>query len=126
MAKEKAVKAPNYTEAMTKELVERYQSGESVDDLATRFGKSKRSVIAKLVREDVYKAPEKGTAETSKADGPQKKDLMAELMRRAPGLTTHYEGLLNVTKPALSALIALLPEPVAAEGTESVEQSRAA
>jgi hypothetical protein len=126
MAKEKTVKAPNYTEAMTKELVERYQAGESVADLATHFNKTNRSIIAKLVREGVYKAPEKGTAETSKADGPQKKDLMAELMRRAPGLTTHYEGLLNVTKSALSALIALLPEPVAQEGTESVEESRAA
>jgi hypothetical protein len=126
MAKEKTVKAPNYTDEMTADLKARYAAGESVDDLATAFAKTKRSVIAKLVREGVYKAPEKGTAETSKADGPQKKDLMAELMRRAPGLTTHYEGLLNVTKPALSALIALLPEPVAAEGTESVEESRAA
>lgn len=62
MATEKTV---NYTEAQVKELVETYtadKTEETVKALAEKFGKSTRSVIAKLVKERVYvsKAKEAG------------------------------------------------------------------
>jgi len=48
-------KMVNYTEAQTKELVERYQAGETVETLAETMGKTTRSIVAKLSREGVYK-----------------------------------------------------------------------
>lgn len=58
---------PNYTEAQVAELVSRYVSGESVEAIAEVFGKSVRSVVAKLSREGVYKPKAKATARTTKA-----------------------------------------------------------
>ena len=47
----------NYTDAMVKEMVEKYQANptkETVEALAVEMGKSVKSVIAKLSREGVY------------------------------------------------------------------------
>lgn len=48
----------NYTETQTAELVNRYQAGEPIEQLALQFGKTTRSVVAKLVHEGVYKRPQ--------------------------------------------------------------------
>lgn len=56
-----AVKAVNYTEAQTAELLKKFAAGETVANLAVFFNKSTRSIIAKLSREGVYKAKEKTT-----------------------------------------------------------------
>lgn len=100
MAERKA-KAPNYSEEMTAAIVERYQAGESVEDIAESIGKAVRSVRSKLVREGVYVAPEK-PAKAEKAEGPTKKELMRELEAIAP---FPVEGLMNATKEAIQAVI---------------------
>jgi hypothetical protein len=98
MAAEKKV---NYTEAQTAALIERYQAGESVEDIATSIGKAVRSVRSKLVREGVYVAPEKG-AKAKREDGPTKKELIRELETLVPFAV---EGFMNATKEAIQALI---------------------
>lgn len=59
----------NYTDAMVERMVQEYQanpSRETIDNLASFFGKSSRSIIAKLSREGVYQAAPR----TTKAGGP--------------------------------------------------------
>lgn len=51
-----AKKAPNYTEEMVVAITSAYQEGTPVEEIADAIGKSKRSVISKLVREGVYVA----------------------------------------------------------------------
>ena len=54
-----AVRVPNYTDAMVASMIATYEANPSLDTvatLATSMGKNKRSIIAKLVREGVYKA----------------------------------------------------------------------
>ena len=54
-----AERAKNYTDAMVAEMTEVYTANpnrETVDLLANKFGKSVRSIIAKLSREGVYVA----------------------------------------------------------------------
>ena len=60
----------NYTPEQTAQLVANYKAGESVEQLATMFGKTTRSVVAKLSREGVYQAKSKasGVARVKKAD----------------------------------------------------------
>lgn len=98
---ERKVKAPNYSEELTAAIVERYKAGESVEDIADSIGKAVRSVRAKLVRENVYVAPEK-PVKAEKVEGPTKKELMRELEAIAP---FPVEGLMNATKEAIQAVI---------------------
>lgn len=58
-----ATKVQNYTAEQTSQIVERFEAGETVESLATAFGKSTRSIVAKLSREGVYKAKAKAKAE---------------------------------------------------------------
>ena len=54
-----SVRVPNYTDAMVNNMVSTYTANPTTDTvvaLATELGKNKRSIIAKLVREGVYKA----------------------------------------------------------------------
>jgi len=51
-------KKVNYTAEQTAELKALFAAGKNVDELATKFGKSTRSIIAKLSREGVLKAKE--------------------------------------------------------------------
>ena len=57
-------KTVNYTPEQTAQLVAKYQDGVSVENLATMFGKTTRSVVAKLSREGVYHAKSKATGVT--------------------------------------------------------------
>lgn len=54
----------NYTAEQTAQLVAQYQAGETVEQLAETFGKTVRSVVAKLSREGVYQAKTKVTGQT--------------------------------------------------------------
>ena len=101
MAAEKRV---NYTEAQTEAMIAEYQAGQTVEAIAESMGKAVRSVRAKLVREGVYIAPEKG-AKSKREEGPTKKELIRELEELAP---FPVEGFLNATKEAIQALIAHL------------------
>jgi len=57
----------NYTEAQVVEMVTRYSSGETVEQIAEVLGKSVRSVVAKLSLEGVYKPKTKNSARTTKS-----------------------------------------------------------
>ena len=101
MAAEKRV---NYTEAQTAAMIEDYQAGKSVEEIAEAMGKAVRSVRSKLVREGVYVAAEK-PAKAEKVEGPTKKELMRDLEAIAP---FPVDGLMNATKEAIQAVIAHL------------------
>lgn len=65
----KVAKVENYSAEVTKALVDRYVAGETVEALASAYGKSVKSVVAKLVREKVYVSKEKAkTVRVTKAD----------------------------------------------------------
>jgi len=70
----------NYTEDMVAEMTEAYQANptrETVEELASKFGKTVRSIIAKLSREGVYVAQPRVT----KSGEPvvRKAELVAQL-----------------------------------------------
>lgn len=52
----------NYTDTQTAELVQQYQNGVAVEQLAEQLGKTVRSIVAKLSREGVYRAKSKTSA----------------------------------------------------------------
>ena len=83
----------NYTAEMTAAIVDQYQNGVSVDEIATDIGKSVRSVRSKLVREGVYVAKAKPAAKREL--GPTKK---------ATGFDVN--GFEGATKEAIMRLIA--------------------
>lgn len=91
MSNEKQV---NYTVEQTAELVEAYNTqptAETVAAFAEKFGKSVKSVVAKLSREGVYKRKE---YVTKKGEKPvSKEELVAEIA-----------GMLNVSAEALVGL----------------------
>ena len=63
-------KIVNYTPEQTAQLVAKYKDGTSVETLAEMFGKTTRSIVAKLSREGVYTAKSKatGVARVKKAE----------------------------------------------------------
>lgn len=91
----------NYTPEMTAAIVDQYQNGASVDEIATDIGKSVRSVRSKLVREGVYVAKAKPAAK--RENGPTKKELLIEL----EGTGFDVSGFEGATKDAILRLIAI-------------------
>ena len=89
----------NYTAEMTAQIVEDYQNGVSVDDIAASIEKSVRSVRSKLVREGVYVAKPKPAAK--REQGPTKKELLNDL--EATGFDV--AGFEGATKEAIVRLI---------------------
>jgi hypothetical protein len=96
MAGEKMV---TYTAEQTEQLVQAFGAGESVEALAERFGKSVRSVIAKLSREGVYKA--KTAAKSARVT---KADLVTKLAFRLGMERDTLESLEKATHEALEIL----------------------
>jgi len=98
----------NYTEAQTEALINEYQAGKTVEDIAADMGRAVRSVRSKLVREGVYVAAEK-PAKAAKVEGPTKKEMLIEL----EGLVDFpVDGLMGATKEAIAFVIAA-NQPVA-------------
>ena len=98
--------AKNYTEEMVDAMVADYQDNptlETVDSLAAEFNKSTRSIVAKLVREGVYKAQPKAVA--AKVAVVRKSELVATI-NEALGL--ELASLEKATKGDLEALVAAL------------------
>ena len=80
MAQSNAVRPKNYTDEMVASMTEQYVANptrDTVEALAQEFGKSVRSIIAKLSREGVYVAQPKVT----KSGEPvvRKAELVAQL-----------------------------------------------
>jgi hypothetical protein len=103
MAKTVAV---NYTPEQTLALVEQYQSGETVQTLAVQFGKTVRSIVAKLSREGVYQ--KQGYASKT-GERPVKKDAHADAIGAILGLSeADTTSLAKANKSALAAVFAAL------------------
>lgn len=101
----KAKKAANYTEAQEQRIRDLAAenggllNAASAETLATEFGKTPRSVIAKAVRMELYKSKEP----TTKSGEPieHKDDLVAEIGRVVEG---NLAGLEKAPKAALVAI----------------------
>jgi ParB-like chromosome segregation protein Spo0J len=92
-------KTVNYTPEQTAQMVADYQAGTSVEALAETFGKTVRSVVAKLSREKVYVAK---AYKTKSGETPIKKDVHADFIGNALGLTeADTESLTKANKIAL-------------------------
>jgi hypothetical protein len=101
MAAEKIV---NYTEAQVTEMRDAYinsPTDEMVKALATKFGKTTRSIVAKLVKEGVYvsKAKESGKRAMLKAE------MVAEIAKLTGKNEEQLESLEKATGPALMAVL---------------------
>ena len=112
MAGEKIV---NYTAEQTATMVEAYKASpteETVAKLAEQMGRTMRSVIAKLAKEQVYKAKDK--------EGSKRKMLKAEMVTEIAKLMDvtedKIESLEKATGPALEMVLNALR--AAAEGQE--------
>ncbi len=95
-----------YTDAEVARLRDVYvpKSVESVDALVAELGKSKRSVVGKLVSEGIYvAAPKPATA--PRDEGPTKKEIVAAIEKT--GRVTEVTGLSGATKAALIEVLAL-------------------
>ena len=92
-------KTVNYTPEQTARMVADYQAGTSVEMIAETFGKTVRSVVAKLSREKVYVAK---AYKTKSGEIPVKKDVHADFIGEALGLTeADTESLTKANKIAL-------------------------
>ena len=103
------VKTPNYTPEQTAKMVEDYKNGVSVEAIATALSKSAKSIVAKLVRENVYVAKTK--AETDKKVGP-KSDVakaIGAVLKMDAAETASLEG---ANKTALAKIFAALANSV--------------
>lgn len=91
----------NYTPEQTAQLVELYKSGTSVETIAESFGKTVRSVVAKLSREGVYQAKTRNTvARVKKAD-------LVDMLAAACGVPPEvFESLEKANLDVLEALVA--------------------
>lgn len=102
----KAEKVVNYTEEQTLKVVQDYQAGISVEEIAKAMGKTARSIIAKLSREGVYKAKEYKTKTGEKVE---KKDQTADAIGAILQLTeAETESLTKANKTALKKIFAAL------------------
>jgi monoamine oxidase len=96
--------AKNYTEEMVDAMVADYQANPTPDTvaaLATEFNKSTRSIVAKLVREGVYKAQPRAVA--AKVAVVRKADLVATINE---ALGVELETLSKASKADLEVLVA--------------------
>jgi hypothetical protein len=83
------MKNVNYTPELTATIIEQYEAGVDVAEIAASIDKSVRSVRSKLVREGVYVASAKPAAK--KQMGPTKKELLIEL-KRSPLFGRWFHG----------------------------------
>lgn len=93
----------NYTDEMVQAMVADYTAAPTrvtVEKLADEFGKSARSIIAKLSREGVYQPQ----ARTTKSGEPivRKEEIVAEIEATVGG---KFPSLVKATKSDLQALL---------------------
>ena len=102
-----AEKTVNYTPEQTAALVSRYVDDKaSIETLALEFGKSVRSIVAKLSREGVY---EKKVYKTKNGETVQKKDAVADAIGAVLRMSeAEIESLTKANKTALAKIFAAL------------------
>jgi hypothetical protein len=101
-------RTPNYTDEMVDSMVADYEANptkETVSALAREFNKSTRSIVAKLVREGVYKAQPR----TTKTGAPvvRKSEIVADIQAEL-GATAGLPSLEKASKADLQNLLALI------------------
>ena len=101
-------RTPNYTDEMVDVMVAEYTSTptkDTVAKLASEFNKSTRSIVAKLVREGVYKAQPR----TTKTGAPvvRKSEIVAEIQIEL-GAIAGLPSLEKASKADLQNLLALI------------------
>lgn len=97
-----AEKTVNYTPEQTLKIVADYQAGVSVESIAETFGKTTRSIIAKLSREGVYKKKEYTSKTGAK---PVKKDTTADAIGAILKLSeSETDSLTKANKSALQKI----------------------
>lgn len=115
----KAVKVENYTAVQTAKMVADYVANPSADTvaaLATEFGKTVRSVIAKLSREKVYVAK---VYKTKSGETVVKKDSVADYIGEALGMNENdVESLTKANKTALKLIADFIKAEKAEKATE--------
>ena len=105
--------AKNYTDEMVANMTKQYQANptrETVDALAREFGKTTRSIIAKLSREGVYVAQPR----TTKSGEPiiAKSELVSEVATILGVEVDDIASLEKATKVHLKELVARLTQLV--------------
>ena len=101
-----AEKTVNYTAEQTAKLIEAYKGGETVENLAVTFGKTARSIIAKLSRENVYI---KKTYTRKDGETVQKKDQWADAIGRILNLSDgETDSLAKANRSALKKIFEAL------------------
>lgn len=96
----------NYTAEQTAAVVEAYTTGETVEQIAEKLGKSVRSIVAKLSREGVYKKKE---YKTKNGETVVKKDAHADAIGSILRLPENdIESLTKANKSALKAIFEAL------------------
>jgi hypothetical protein len=114
-----ATKAPNYTAEQTAKIVGDYQAkpvAETVEALASEFGKSVRSIVAKLSREGVY---QKKVYKTKAGEAVQKKDATADAIGAILQLNENdIDSLTKANKNALKAIFDALASSKPIESEE--------
>jgi len=102
-------RTPNYTNEMVDAMVAEYTSTptkDTVAKLASEFNISTRSIVAKLVREGVYKAQPR----TTKTGAPviRKSEIVAEISTELGVITGGLPSLEKASKADLQNLLALI------------------
>lgn len=100
-------KVANYTPDQVNIMVQEYVAAPTkatVDSLATRFGKTARSIVAKLAKEQVYqsKSKEAGKREMLKAE------MVTEIAKLVGKTEEPLESLEKATGPALMVVLQAL------------------
>jgi hypothetical protein len=99
-------KTVNYTPEQTEQMKAQYLAGITAEEIALMFGKSVRSVVAKLSREKVYVAK---TYTTKTGETVAKKDAVADAIGAVLKLTeAETESLTKANKTALAKIFAAL------------------
>lgn len=96
-------KPVNYTPEQTAQLVANYKAGASVETLATMFGKTTRSVVAKLSREGVYQAKTRATVARIK-----KAELVDRIAALCSATPEAFDSLEKANHEVLEAILANL------------------
>lgn len=116
------VKVVNYTPEQTARLIADYTANPTKDTvaaLATAFGKTTKSVVAKLVREGVYKKAEKVAKDGTPVV--HKNELVQKIADEIGVTSDKLDGLEAAPKNALKLILSALvfdAEPEAEPATE--------
>lgn len=113
----KTEKTVNYTAEQTAEMVKAYvanPTAETVAEFAGKFGKTVRSIVAKLSREGVYHKKEYVSKTGEK---PEAKDTVADAIGAVLKLSeADVSSLTKANKSALKAIFAALANSKPIEG----------